>query len=197
MWTAIYDGWSSIWKIARRVRVLTLLSLSHTHTHIHKHTLCKMCIKGKARHILGITLLSVIYNGDSENMFIQISRMLCDRWMHLFLIEKLYYNNHFYLTILVGFLLTFTEAHRCYSVSWFWNRFKKGEKTLKKCERIPPKSHLFFSVHGSWFPKKNVFSGKIDIFKKKHRFFGEYIYTPWCNSLEYIYKCWHGVQQPC
>ena len=37
---------------------------------------------------------------------------------HLFLIEKLYYNNHFYLTILVGFLLAISDADVCYRFRW-------------------------------------------------------------------------------
>jgi len=39
-------------------------------------------------------------------------------YSHLFLIEKMYYNNHFYLTILVGLLLLLTEAHQCYRLPW-------------------------------------------------------------------------------
>jgi hypothetical protein len=42
---------------------------------------------------------------------------------HLFLIEKVYYNNHFYLTCLLTLLLTFTSADRCFSVkSWLQRR---------------------------------------------------------------------------
>ncbi len=44
---------------------------------------------------------------------------------HLFLIEKLYYNNHFYLTILMGFLLMLSEADRCYRLPFPW-RWKKS-----------------------------------------------------------------------
>jgi uncharacterized membrane protein YphA (DoxX/SURF4 family) len=39
-------------------------------------------------------------------------------YTHLFLIEKLYYNNHFYLTILVGFLLAISDAYVCYRFRW-------------------------------------------------------------------------------
>ena len=46
-------------------------------------------------------------------------------YTHLFLIEKIYYNNHFYLTCLIAFLLAFTSADRCFSVS-AWRKRKKG-----------------------------------------------------------------------
>lgn len=39
---------------------------------------------------------------------------------HLFLIEKLYYNNHFYLTILMGFLMLISQADRCYRLPLPW-----------------------------------------------------------------------------
>jgi uncharacterized membrane protein YphA (DoxX/SURF4 family) len=47
-------------------------------------------------------------------------------YAHLFLIEKLYYNNHFYLTILICFLLSFTAADRCYSLRGRFGRSAAG-----------------------------------------------------------------------
>jgi hypothetical protein len=38
-------------------------------------------------------------------------------YAHFFLVEVLFYNNHFYLSILLGFLLTLSRADACYSVS--------------------------------------------------------------------------------
>ncbi len=40
-------------------------------------------------------------------------------YAHFFLVEVLFYNNHFYLSILLGFLLTLSRADACYSVSHF------------------------------------------------------------------------------
>ncbi len=40
-------------------------------------------------------------------------------YAHFFLIEPLFYNNHFYLTILLGCLLTLSRADACYSVRHF------------------------------------------------------------------------------
>ena len=37
-------------------------------------------------------------------------------YTHLSLVEKLYYNNHFYLTILLNFLFAFTQADRIWSL---------------------------------------------------------------------------------
>lgn len=50
-------------------------------------------------------------------------------YTHLFLLEKLYYNNHFYLTILIIFILTFTQADKVYSLSWFLKR-RKGDHSI-------------------------------------------------------------------
>lgn len=47
-------------------------------------------------------------------------------YTHFFLIEKMYYNNHFYLTCLLAFLLTFTAADRCFSVA-SWRRRRRGD----------------------------------------------------------------------
>jgi len=41
---------------------------------------------------------------------------------HLFLVEKLYYNNHFYLTVLLNALLAATRADACYSLRAWWAR---------------------------------------------------------------------------
>lgn len=46
-------------------------------------------------------------------------------YTHLFLIEKVYYNNHFYLTCLLTLLLAFTSADRCFSVK-AWLKKRKG-----------------------------------------------------------------------
>ena len=43
-------------------------------------------------------------------------------YTHLFLIEKLYYNNHFYLTILIAFLMMVSCADVCYSIPWLLKR---------------------------------------------------------------------------
>ncbi|MDA7921969.1 HTTM domain-containing protein [Verrucomicrobiales bacterium] len=43
---------------------------------------------------------------------------------HLFLIEKVYYNNHFYLTCLIAFMLSLTAADQCYSVKSMIRRSK-------------------------------------------------------------------------
>ncbi|QDT32509.1 HTTM domain-containing protein [Thalassoglobus polymorphus] len=48
---------------------------------------------------------------------------------HLFLIEKIYYNNHFYLTILMSFLMMLCEADRCYRLPLpgKWGRKKETD----------------------------------------------------------------------
>lgn len=60
---------------------------------------------------------------------------VCFRWatilfgliyLHLFLIDTVYYNNHFYLTILISFLLAFTRADRTFSVGSFRSRDAEG-----------------------------------------------------------------------
>ncbi len=43
-------------------------------------------------------------------------------YTHLFLIDKLYYNNHFYLTILFSFILAISNADACYRFHWFRKR---------------------------------------------------------------------------
>lgn len=48
---------------------------------------------------------------------------------HLFLIEKIYYNNHFYLTILMSFLMIFSQADRCYRLPLPWRRKSASGET--------------------------------------------------------------------
>lgn len=43
-------------------------------------------------------------------------------YLHLFLTDTVYYNNHFYLTVLVSFLLAFTGADKCFSWGSYRNR---------------------------------------------------------------------------
>ena len=43
-------------------------------------------------------------------------------YSHLFLVERIYYNNHFYLTILMNFLFSFTQADRIWSLPAWWRR---------------------------------------------------------------------------
>lgn len=45
-------------------------------------------------------------------------------YTHLFLVDKMYFNNHFYLTSLLAFLLSLTAADRCFSVSALWKKRK-------------------------------------------------------------------------
>ena len=53
---------------------------------------------------------------------------------HLFLIEKIYYNNHFYLTILMSFLLMLSQADRCYRLPLPW---KKKKVETPRSQTIP------------------------------------------------------------
>ena len=47
-------------------------------------------------------------------------------YSHFFLTDKLYYNNHFYLTILMNFLLAFTQADRIWSLRAWWRRAQEA-----------------------------------------------------------------------
>ena len=51
-------------------------------------------------------------------------------YSHFFLIEKLFYNNHYYLTILVNFLLAFSRADACYSVARWRARRRSPSQAL-------------------------------------------------------------------
>jgi hypothetical protein len=51
-------------------------------------------------------------------------------YSHFFLIEKLIYNNHYYLTILVGFLLALSRADACYSVAHWRARRRSPSQAL-------------------------------------------------------------------
>ncbi|MEX2578908.1 MAG: HTTM domain-containing protein [Verrucomicrobiales bacterium] len=53
-------------------------------------------------------------------------------YTHLFLIEKIAYNNHYYLIALLAFLLSLTAADRCFSVSSRLRRRRDGSE-----HRIP------------------------------------------------------------
>ncbi|MGY8644461.1 MAG: HTTM domain-containing protein [Verrucomicrobiales bacterium] len=52
-------------------------------------------------------------------------------YTHLFLIEKMYFNNHFYLTSLLAFLLILTSADQCFSVkSWLQRKKKQSNSSI-------------------------------------------------------------------
>jgi uncharacterized membrane protein YphA (DoxX/SURF4 family) len=51
-------------------------------------------------------------------------------YSHFFLLEKLFYNNHSYLTILVNFLLALSRADACYSVAAWRARRRRPSQTL-------------------------------------------------------------------
>ncbi|MDC0251998.1 HTTM domain-containing protein [bacterium] len=59
-------------------------------------------------------------------------------YTHLFLIDKMYFNNHFYLTSLLAFLLSFTAADHCFSIRSWW-RTRKGNSL----QPLIPYWHLF------------------------------------------------------
>lgn len=59
-------------------------------------------------------------------------------YTHLFLIDKMYFNNHFYLTSLLAFLLSLTAADQCFSVRSWW-RTRKGQEV----NPLIPYWHLF------------------------------------------------------
>lgn len=83
-------------------------------------------VAGFPTHWLGyleVTVMLIAAIGVFLGVFFRASTVLFGLiFFHLFLIDTIYYNNHFYLTSLISILLAFTGADKTFSVSSFRGR---------------------------------------------------------------------------
>ncbi|CAK9021719.1 unnamed protein product, partial [Durusdinium trenchii] len=80
---------------------------------------------------------------------------------HLFLIEKIYYNNHFYLTILIGFLLMFCQADRCFRLPMFWKKQKSSEPSAQQQAALFPTRIWLYEQNPGWTEVGQCFSWRM------------------------------------
>ncbi|MGV7221094.1 MAG: HTTM domain-containing protein [Nitrospinales bacterium] len=65
-------------------------------------------------------------------LFFRISAILFFfTYTHFFLIDKTYFNNHYYFICLLGFIFCFTNAHHWMSLDNLWQKKQKSAPTIK------------------------------------------------------------------
>ncbi len=87
-------------------------------------------VNGFPEHWMGyaeIAVLSLAAIGVCLGVFFRFSSIVFSLvYTHLFLIDTVYYNNHFYLTCMMSFLLAFTGADKTYSLRSYFSRDDEG-----------------------------------------------------------------------